>query len=153
MNTTKLNLTLCFAIVALLFSSPALQARSHYSKPRDIDRAIHITDIVLRALFPTQTIVVEQQPAVTYTTPFYQSSTTTIITTPTTVITPVYSRPVYVAPTYHYVSPPRYDYYRPAPRWNPPPKQQYRQPQRAPNRPPQGQPPSRRPHGQQQRRR
>jgi len=128
MNTTTNKQRVYVAALILVFAACGLQAGGHHSRPRDIDRALLITDIVLRALIPTQTIFVEPQPVVTYTTPVYET---------TTVITPVYRRPVYVAPTIHYTRPARYDHCRPAPRWYNPPRH-HRQPQRMPNHAPQG---------------
>lgn len=135
MNTTTNKLKLYVATVVLVFAACGLQAGGRHNKVRDIDRALLITDIVLRALIPTQTIIVEPQPVVTYTTPVYQ--TTTVVTTPTTVITPVYTRPVYVAPTIRYTRPARYDHHRPTQRWYTPPRH-HRQPKRMPNRAPHG---------------
>ncbi len=140
MNITNQKWKFNVAALLLVFASFGLQAGGHYSRPRDIDRALLITDIVLRALIPTQTVYVEPQPVVTYTTPVYQ--TTTVVTTPTTVITPVYSQPVYsqpvyYAPTFHYSRPARYDHRRAAPRWYNPPRHQ-RQPSRMQNHAPQG---------------
>lgn len=139
MNTTTNKLRIYVATVVLVFAACGLQAGGH---PRDIDRALLITDIVLRTLLPTQTVIVqpqtvivEPQPAVTYTTPVYQ--TTTVVTTPTTVITPVYTTPIYVAPTFRYTRPARYDHCRPSPRWYTPPRH-HRQTQRMPNRAPNG---------------
>ena len=130
MNTTKHNFTIFLACFVLFSTTCFLQAGGHrHSKPRDIDRAIHIADIVLRALFPSQTVIVEQPSPVTYTTPFYQS--TTVVTTPT-VVTPVYSQPVYVAPTYYYFTPTRIPAYRPQPQHNHyrPPTRHYTPPRR-----------------------
>ncbi len=150
MNTTNHKLKIYVTALVLVFTACGLQAGGrHYSKPRDIDRALLITDIVLRALIPTQTIVVQPQPVVTYTTPVYHS-TTTIVTTPSTIFTPVYSSPVYVSPTFYYTYPVRYDAYRqgrydhcrPAPRWYSPPRH-YQQSQRQTNRAPQGRNPRR----------
>ena len=136
MNTTTNKQRIYVAAAIFLFAAYGLQARGHCSRPRDIDRALLITDMVLRTLIPTQTVIVEPQPVVTYTTPVYE--TTTVVTTPTTVITPVYSRSVYVAPTIHYTRPAWHYYHRPAPRYYHPPRHHHRHHRHTPHHAPRG---------------
>lgn len=114
---------LSFTFLLLFLFSVSSFARGGY-KPRNIDRALYFTDIVLRSLYPSTVVV--NEPAVTQTSTVYSTTgsttTTTVVTTPVytapVVTTPVitystYSAPpIYVAPRIRYTTP-RYHYSAP----------------------------------------
>ncbi|NMA43066.1 MAG: hypothetical protein GX946_06770 [Oligosphaeraceae bacterium] len=120
-KTTKLNL-LAFILLTLGAVS-SLQARSVTVKMRDVDRALLVSDMVLRTLFPTR-VVVEQSTtgydSAIYGVPAYSGS----VTTTTTVINPsIFTTPLYVTPRVHYVYPQHYvtpRYYRGTPHYSAP---------------------------------
>ncbi|MDD3695185.1 MAG: hypothetical protein PHG44_04375 [Lentisphaeria bacterium] len=131
MNKKLSNSNLLVVIFLALGAISSLQARSVTVKMRDIDRALLVSDMVLRSLFPAQQTVVVQQAAPVYSAPLYSAPVYSSSVT-TTVINPsVFTTPLYVAPSIHYIggsprySPPRYS----APRYSPPPRR-YSAPQR-----------------------
>lgn len=138
MNKHPGRVLAALAASAFLFASGTAVAGGRHA-PRDIDRALLITDIVLRALSFNRVIVTE--PFVSYSSTVYAVPNTTIHVTPHYI-----PAPVVVTPRYYYPHrPPQRPNYYPSPRHKPSPPSYHRGPSRGPSKSAPGRGPGRSP--------